>query len=183
MSQSRRYTFQKDHEGVPTCGAAHLAEWTEAELIDALVKELIKARRMVMQALMVYAERVELKSGRTGSFDMKDTIERPRDFVAATEASAIGDNVKVPPHWHVRLSFQSAKSDGPLKYVIPRGSTIQITDDSQTQTAQTGDLAYESSGLIVVDVVLSSRPRGMTAVTLVTPMGGVSARGDIISIT
>lgn len=115
-----------------------------------------------------------------GHVDVKDVAAHAEKL-----ATAVGDVVNVPPHWHVRLSVNAARSTGPLSSTLMlAGDKIEfVSHGAYGHTVELTENAYEQGGLIVFDVVLPFKPHMQTSVRICNPRPGVAASATIISIT
>jgi hypothetical protein len=102
----------------------------------------------------------------------------------AIEASAVGDVVKVPPHWHVKCSVSATRATEPIPTsFILAGDPIELAGLGGVQVFEAPENAFETDGVIVFDLAVPFKPAKDTTVRICSPRAGVSARGSIIDVT
>lgn len=94
---------------------------------------------------------------------------------------AVGDVVKVPPHWHVRLTVPAARSNQSIPPVRMLAGD-KITFMGYRHTVELMEDECEHDGLIIFDVVLPFKPTMDAMVCVNAPRLGVSDRATIVSI-
>lgn len=108
----------------------------------------------------------------SGAVEINDVAEH-----ASKVASAVGDVVRVPPHWHVKLSVK-ASSGG----FIVGGDVIEFMGIRDRHTVELMDVARELDGFITLNLALSFMPTMGMTVRLLNPRAGVSDTANIVGI-
>lgn len=120
---------------------------------------------------------------RRGAFD-DDVMEVPRaedmgHGVSGVQASAVGDVVKVPPHWHVKFSAMATPKSG--ADILP-GDVLEFVHRNEPRHATIECHAREDNGLVIFDVVLPFPLPINTEARFRWPRSGVADKATVVSV-